>query len=102
MGTVTVFTVILATTARCRQSVSGQYIGACEAQEIRPVASALRYATWGFLNPWTQLPAPEIYRKEGLYGEDMSDPKTEVIAETDDYMAWRADEPDGEITYHLG
>ncbi len=33
--------------------------------------------------------------------KDMSDPKTEVIAETDDYMAWRAEEPDGETTYHL-
>jgi hypothetical protein len=29
------------------------------------------------------------------------EPKTEVIAETDDYLAWRADEPDGETTYHL-
>ncbi|MBS1250694.1 MAG: hypothetical protein MAG431_02289 [Chloroflexi bacterium] len=27
--------------------------------------------------------------------------KTEVIAETNRYMAWRADEPDGESTYHL-
>ena len=26
---------------------------------------------------------------------------TEVIAETDHYLAWRADEPDGESTYHL-
>lgn len=26
---------------------------------------------------------------------------TEVIAETDNYLAWRADEPDGESTYHL-
>ncbi len=33
--------------------------------------------------------------------KDRSDPKTEVIAETDDYMAWRAEEPDGETTYHL-
>jgi hypothetical protein len=33
--------------------------------------------------------------------KDMSDPKTEVMAETDDYMAWRAEEPDGETTYHL-
>ena len=33
--------------------------------------------------------------------KDNSDPKTEVIAETDNYLAWRADEPDGEITYHL-
>ena len=29
------------------------------------------------------------------------EPKTEVIAETDDYLAWRAEEPDGETTYHL-
>jgi hypothetical protein len=29
------------------------------------------------------------------------EPQTEVIAETDDYLAWRADEPDGELTYHL-
>jgi hypothetical protein len=26
---------------------------------------------------------------------------TEVIAETENYLAWRADEPDGESTYHL-
>jgi hypothetical protein len=29
------------------------------------------------------------------------DPKTETLAETDSYMAWKADEPDGEVTYHL-
>lgn len=29
------------------------------------------------------------------------EPKTEVIAETDDYVAWQAEEPDGETTYHL-
>jgi hypothetical protein len=28
-------------------------------------------------------------------------PETEVVAETDNYLIWRADEPDGEITYHL-
>jgi len=26
---------------------------------------------------------------------------TEVIAETESYLAWRADEPDGESTFHL-
>ena len=26
---------------------------------------------------------------------------TEVIAETESYLAWKADEPDGESTYHL-
>jgi hypothetical protein len=29
------------------------------------------------------------------------EPKTETLAETDNYLAWRADEPDGETTYHL-
>lgn len=29
------------------------------------------------------------------------EPKTDTISETDNYMAWRAEEPDGEITYHL-
>lgn len=29
------------------------------------------------------------------------EPKTFTISETDNYMAWRAEEPDGETTYHL-
>ena len=29
------------------------------------------------------------------------EPTTETLAETDNYLAWRADEPDGETTYHL-
>jgi hypothetical protein len=29
------------------------------------------------------------------------EPKTEVIAETNNFMAWQAEEPDGETTYHL-
>jgi len=29
------------------------------------------------------------------------DPKTTTLAETENYMAWKADEPDGETTYHL-
>lgn len=33
--------------------------------------------------------------------KDGPEPKTQVIAETDDYLAWRADEPDGEVTFHL-
>ena len=27
--------------------------------------------------------------------------KTDTIAETENYIAWRAQEPDGEVTYHL-
>ena len=29
------------------------------------------------------------------------DPKTETLAETDNYLCWKAEEPDGETTYHL-
>jgi hypothetical protein len=32
---------------------------------------------------------------------DNTEPKTEIIAETENFLAWRADEPDGESTYHL-
>ncbi|HSG41833.1 MAG TPA: hypothetical protein VLA72_01650 [Anaerolineales bacterium] len=27
--------------------------------------------------------------------------KTKTIAETDGFLAWKADEPDGETTYHI-
>ena len=32
---------------------------------------------------------------------ESQDPKTRTLAETDNYMAWQADEPDGETTYHV-
>jgi len=32
---------------------------------------------------------------------DSNEPTTSTIAETDNYMAWSAEEPDGEITFHL-
>ena len=31
----------------------------------------------------------------------MEEPTIEVLAETEDYSVWRAEEPDGETTYHL-
>ncbi|MEN6482949.1 MAG: hypothetical protein ABFD29_12365 [Anaerolineaceae bacterium] len=33
--------------------------------------------------------------------ENVPDPKTMTLAETENLMAWRADEPDGETTFHL-
>ena len=30
-----------------------------------------------------------------------SEPKTETLAETESYLAWKAEEPDSETTYHL-
>ncbi|HEY3343652.1 MAG TPA: hypothetical protein VGJ97_01925 [Anaerolineaceae bacterium] len=29
------------------------------------------------------------------------EPKTQTLAETDNYLAWKAEEADGESTYHL-
>jgi len=33
--------------------------------------------------------------------DESDQPKTTTIAETDNYLAWKADEPDGETTFHL-
>ncbi len=30
-----------------------------------------------------------------------NEPDTETIAETENFMVWKADEPDGETTYHV-
>ena len=30
-----------------------------------------------------------------------NEPLTETIAETDNFLAWKAEEPDGETTYHI-
>jgi hypothetical protein len=29
------------------------------------------------------------------------EPRTETIAETENYLVWKAEEPDGETTYHV-
>jgi len=37
-------------------------------------------------------------------GESMpksSEPTTETLAETENYLVWKAEEPDGETTYHV-
>jgi hypothetical protein len=28
-------------------------------------------------------------------------PKTQTVAETDQYIIWKSDEPDGELVYHI-
>jgi hypothetical protein len=30
-----------------------------------------------------------------------NEPKTETLAETENFLAWKAEEPDGETTYHV-
>ncbi len=30
-----------------------------------------------------------------------NEPKTDTLAETENYMVWKAEEPDGETTYHI-
>ena len=32
---------------------------------------------------------------------DSQEPKTRTLAETDNYVSWKAEEPDGETTYHV-
>ena len=29
------------------------------------------------------------------------EPQTDTLAETDNYMVWKAEEPDGETTFHI-
>jgi len=29
------------------------------------------------------------------------EPRTTTIAETENFIAWKAEEPDGEVTYHI-
>jgi hypothetical protein len=38
---------------------------------------------------------------EAKMAKDDFEIKTVTLAETDNYIAWQADEPDGEISYHL-
>jgi len=33
--------------------------------------------------------------------DNQKEPKTNTLAETDNYLAWKAEEPDGETTYHI-
>jgi hypothetical protein len=33
--------------------------------------------------------------------KDFREPQTENLAETDNYLIWKADEPDGETTFHI-
>jgi hypothetical protein len=30
-----------------------------------------------------------------------NEPRTDTIAETENFLAWKAEEPDGEVTYHI-
>jgi hypothetical protein len=33
--------------------------------------------------------------------DNQKDPTTSTLAETDNYLIWKAEEPDGETTYHI-
>ncbi len=32
---------------------------------------------------------------------NQDEPQTQTIAETENFLAWKAEEPDGETTYHI-
>lgn len=36
-----------------------------------------------------------------MNNNNSNEPFTETIAETDNFLAWKAEEPDGETTYHV-
>jgi hypothetical protein len=36
-----------------------------------------------------------------MSNNNSNEPRTETIAETENFIAWRAEEPDGEVTYHV-
>lgn len=33
--------------------------------------------------------------------KDTNEPKTETLTETENFLVWKAEEPDGETTYHI-
>jgi hypothetical protein len=39
--------------------------------------------------------------KENPMSNNRSEPQTETLAETENYLVWKAEEPDGETTYHV-
>jgi hypothetical protein len=39
--------------------------------------------------------------KENAMSNNDHETKTQTLAETENYLVWRAEEPDGETTYHV-
>jgi hypothetical protein len=50
---------------------------------------------------WVRQNEYKIYYEENLMTKPSEDMKTKTLAETENYIAWEVEEPDGEITYHL-
>jgi len=42
-----------------------------------------------------------IYTQENPMSNNNDEPRTDTIAETENFIAWKAEEPDGEVTYHV-
>jgi hypothetical protein len=36
-----------------------------------------------------------------MSNKNINEPVTETLAETENYIVWKAEEPDGETTYHI-
>ena len=36
-----------------------------------------------------------------MLNNDNGEPRTETLGETENYLVWKAEEPDGETTYHV-
>jgi len=39
--------------------------------------------------------------KENSMPDSDDEPRTETVAETENYLVWKAEEPDGETTFHV-
>ena len=52
------------------------------------------------LQRYAKKPNKEFHKGDPMTKNDL-EPKTETLAETESYLAWKAEEPDGETTYHL-
>jgi hypothetical protein len=44
---------------------------------------------------------PVEQKKEIPMSSNHNEPQTETLAETENFVVWKAEEPDGETTYHV-
>ena len=47
------------------------------------------------------MESEKIYPKEAEMAKTVPEPMTNNLAETENYLVWQAEEPDGEITFHI-
>ena len=61
----------------------------------------LKSGTWEALSTPGSSYTPRRKKERYIMSKEDPEVNTETIAETENFLAWRAEEPDGEITYHI-